>query len=145
MRHQLLTGTTSDIKQFVGDSLLTTLVVLQVEFSQELIGIIGGCLHGNHTGCVLRGIVVEQSRVEQQVGILRKKLCEHSVHVGLHKEVVVERLHVLLFRLLLAFTTLLQILLRLLRSNDAREVALVIGIQLRLDIDGREGFAGKNM
>ena len=65
MRHQLLTGTTSDIKQFVGDSLLTSLVVLQVEFTQQLIGIIGGCLHGNHTGCVLRGIVVEQSRVEQ--------------------------------------------------------------------------------
>ena len=95
---------------------------------------------------MLRGITVEQRRVEQQVRVFRKKLSENGVHVGLYDEVIVERLHVLLITsILLPLTSFLQILLRLLCGNDTREVAFVIGIQLRLDVDGQEGLMGKNL
>ena len=135
-----------DVEKFGRNSLLTTLVVLEVQFAKQLVGIVRSGLHGHHTGGMLRGIGIEQGRVEHQMGHLRQELREDGVHVGLDDEVVVERLHFLpLTSLLLPLTSLLQILLRLLRGDDAGQVALVVGIQLRLDVDGQEGLMGKNL
>ena len=77
---------------------------------------------------------------------LRQEFREHCIHIGLYDEVIVERLHLLhLTSLLSLLTSLLKVLLRLLRGNHARQVALVIGIQLRLDVDWQEGLTGENL
>ena len=49
VNQSIIDGSTDNIKQLTCNSLLTTLVVLQVQFTQQLISIIGSCLHGNHT------------------------------------------------------------------------------------------------
>ena len=55
--------TTDNIKKFVGNCLLTTLVVLQVELPEQFVGIIGSRLHGHHSCRMLGSIAVEQGRV----------------------------------------------------------------------------------
>ena len=118
-KNDLVVDTASnDVEQFACDGLLTRLVVLQVEFTQEFVGVVGGRLHRHHSGGMLGGIAVEQSGVEHQVGELRDEMVEHGLHVGLDEEIVVERFHVLLLTglLALAFTTL-EVFLCLLGDN----------------------------
>ena len=43
-----------DVEELRGDGLLAALVVLQVELAQQLIGIVGGSLHGHHAYVVGR-------------------------------------------------------------------------------------------
>ena len=65
-------ATSHNIEQFIRNGLLTTLVILQIEFSQEFIGIIRSSLHGNHTGCMLTRLTIQQSSVNHQTTSLRK-------------------------------------------------------------------------
>ena len=48
-------ATSHNIKQFIVNGLLTTLVVLQVEFAQEFIGIIRSSLHSHHSSSMFAG------------------------------------------------------------------------------------------
>ena len=90
-RSLVVNRTAHDIKQLAGDGLLPALVVLQVEFTENLIGIISSRLHCHHTGCMFRGDGVEQSGIEHKMGKLRNKLVHHGVEVGLNDEVVIQR------------------------------------------------------
>ena len=95
---------------------------------------------------MLRGIRVEQGRIECQVSQLRNELREHGVHIRLDDEVVVQWLHVLLLTsYLFPLTSLLQILLRLLGGHHRGKVTLMIGIQFRLDIDGQERLPSEHL
>ena len=133
-------STANNVEQFVGDGLLTALVVLQIELAKQFVGIIRSRLHGHHASSMLRGHAVEECRVEHQVGKLRDELRENRVHVGLHDEVVVQRLHRFLHVILVSLATLLQILLALLRGDDRRQVAFVVALQLVFQVDGQEGL-----
>ena len=62
LRHR----TADNIKQLVGDGLLTRLVVHQGEFLKQVVGIVGSDLHGHGTGSMLGCIRIEQHRVELQ-------------------------------------------------------------------------------
>ena len=86
--------TSDDVEQLVGDGLLATLVVLEVETTEQFVGIVGGSLHRHHTCRMLTGNTVEQRRVEQEVGILGEKRLEDGVHVRFDDEVIVEGLSV---------------------------------------------------
>ena len=43
-------GASHDVKQFAGDNLLTELVILKRKLVEQLVGIVGGQLHGYITG-----------------------------------------------------------------------------------------------
>ena len=134
--------TAYDVKQFACDGLLTRLVVLQVQLAQQLVGIVGGRLHGYHSGCMLGSHAVKQGSIEHEVCHLRQELGQQGVHVGLHDEVVVERLHLfVLYRALAA--VLLQVVLRLLGDDVGGEVTLVVSLQLRLKVNGQELLVGQ--
>ena len=130
--------TSYDVEQFVCDSLLATLIVLEVETAEQFVGIVGGSLHRHHTRRMLTGNTVEQCRVEQEVGILREKRLEDSVHVRLDNEIVIQGLSVehTWRGCLLLCITLAQILLRLLGSHGGFEVAIVVLGEFRLQVDG---------
>ena len=93
---------------------------------------------------MLRGNVVEQGGIEHQMTHLGDELRQHGVHIGLHDEVIIQRCHLVLLHLLLA-TLLLQIVLRLLGHHVRRQVALVVGIQFRLQVDGQERLMRQNL
>ena len=104
---------TNDVEQLARDGLLATLVVLQIELAQNLVGIVRSGLHGNHTCGVIAGDTVKQCRVHHQVLVLRDELREHGVHVLFYEEVVVQRNCLLVFTrplLLLALDVLLRLL-----------------------------------
>lgn len=54
-KHLVVDTTANNIKQFICNGLLTTLVVLQVEFAQEFIGIIRSSLHSHHSSSMFAG------------------------------------------------------------------------------------------
>ena len=97
---------TNDVEQLARDGLLATLVVLQIELAQNLVGIVRSGLHGNHTCGVFAGDAVEQCRVHHQVQVLRDELREHGVHVRFYEEVVVQRNGLLVFTRLLLLLAL---------------------------------------
>lgn len=51
------------IQQFIGDSLLAVLVVLQCQFLDQVVGIVVGGLHSQHTSGMFGSRIVEQCRV----------------------------------------------------------------------------------
>ena len=53
VNNSIVDGSADDVQQFVGDRLLTALVVLKVELPQQFVCIIRSRLHGYHTGCML--------------------------------------------------------------------------------------------
>ena len=59
LAHILLEGGSDDIEEFGGDGCLTSLVVLEGEVVEQLVGIVGGCLHGDDAGRVFSGKAVE--------------------------------------------------------------------------------------
>ena len=53
-------GSRDDLDQLHGDSRLSGLIVLKVEFDDDLSCILGGVLHSAHSGALLRGGVVQE-------------------------------------------------------------------------------------
>ena len=83
--------TAHDVDEFVGDGLLTGLIVEEGEFFQQVVGIVIGCLHGKHTGCVFACDGIEQCAVHlyvQHLGVecigqfLWRRLCQVFAFVG---------------------------------------------------------------
>ena len=59
--------TTDNIKQLACNSLLSALVILQIQITEYLIGIVRCSLHGHHTGRMLRGIAVQKCCINHEV------------------------------------------------------------------------------
>jgi len=55
--------TSYNVEQFVCDSLLAALVLLQVQVAQQFVGIVRCRLHGHHACSMLTGIAVKQCRI----------------------------------------------------------------------------------
>lgn len=129
-----------NIQQFICDGSLAALVVLEVKLLEQLIGIVGSGLHGNHTGCMLRGIAVEQCRVHHRVEGFRYQRRKHGLQIRLHDEVIIEGLGLCPLSLVFA-SFFAKILLRLGCSEVGRQVTVVIGTNgLRREVD-RQIFA----
>ena len=60
-------ATSNNVEQLVGNGLLTALVVLKIQSTEQFVGIVGGRLHGHHSRGMLAGNAVEQCSVEHQV------------------------------------------------------------------------------
>ena len=119
----------NEVEQLVGDGLLAALVVLQVKYAQQFVGIVCGGLHRHHTCGVLGGDAVKQGGVEHKVCHLWHEGLENGIHVWLHDVVIVEWFHVDI--LLMGCCTLhLQVLLRFLCHYRCFEVTLVVSLQL---------------
>ena len=84
-------ATSHNIKQFIGNGLLTTLVVLQVELTKQFVGIIRCGLHGNHAGSMLTRLTIQQGCEEHEMQLLRNQYTENGLQVWLHDEVIVQR------------------------------------------------------
>ena len=59
--------TADNVEQFAGDGLLSALVVLKVQLTQQFVGIVCCRLHSHHTGGMFRRNTIEQSRVKRQM------------------------------------------------------------------------------
>ena len=57
--HLIINATANNIKQFVRNSLLTSFVILEIELTQQLIGIISGRLHSHHTCRMFTSIAIK--------------------------------------------------------------------------------------
>ena len=55
-----------DVEDFGCDFLLTALIVLEGEFVEEFLGVVGGYLHGYRAGSMLSSIGIEKNRVNLQ-------------------------------------------------------------------------------
>ena len=94
---ELIVDTSShNVQKFTRNSLLTALVILQIEFAQYFIGIVSRRLHGNHACGMLTCNTVKQCRIEHKMQILGNKMRQNRFHVGFDNEVVVERAHILI-------------------------------------------------
>ena len=56
--------TTNDVDKFVGDDVLTGLVVLDLEFLRQLVGIVGCDVHGSHAGAMFGCQCIQHDGVE---------------------------------------------------------------------------------
>ena len=61
------------VKQLVCNSLLSLLVVLKIQFPEQLVSIVCSCLHSHHAGSVLRCVTVKESCVKHQVRKFRNQ------------------------------------------------------------------------
>ena len=126
--------TSNNVKQLACNSLLTTLVVLQIQFTQEFVSIVGSRLHCNHTCGMLGSDGVEQCGVEHQMGEFRYEFIHHGVEIRLNNEVVVQRLTVQLSLVVCLFLVPLTQILNCLTGGDIRlQVALLIGSKFAFD------------
>ena len=139
-------ATSHNIKQFIGNGLLTTLVVLQVEFAQEFIGIIRSGLHGHHSGSMLTRLAIQQRCINHQTKLLRNQDSQNSLQIWLYNEVIIQRfcLRTLAF---VSFSLLLaQIFLSLCRSHIRGKVTIVVhSYRLSTEVDRQESLAGQNL
>ena len=55
---------THDLQDLVGDRRLPGLVVGQLQFLEQAVGVVGGLVHGRHAGAVLGGMAVQQGLVQ---------------------------------------------------------------------------------
>ena len=95
-------------------------------------------------GGMLGSNTIQQGSIKHQMRHLRKEFCEHSIHVRLHDEVIIERSHFTFLDDL--FTTIfLQVILCLLGDNICRKVTLMVTLQLTLQVYRQESLMGEDL
>lgn len=82
--------TSNNIEQFARDGLLTALVVLQLEQTEEFVGIVGRGLHCHHSGSMFGSIAIEKGGVNHQIDIAGDEFREYCFHVGFNNEVIID-------------------------------------------------------
>ena len=65
-------GGAGNFEKFLGDVRLTELVVLERQVLDELLGVVGGALHGNHARRVLRSLRLQKHLIHLIVQVVRE-------------------------------------------------------------------------
>lgn len=130
--------TTNNIKQFIGDSLLTTLVILKIKYTQNLISIVSSRLHSHHARSMLTCQTIKKSCVDHKMKILRNEFLKHRFHIRLYNKIIIKRLSFKSSALWIFIFLILNILLRLFRCDSRRKITLVVATQLILDINRKK-------
>jgi len=75
-------GCAGNLEDFIGDGRLARFVVFEGQILDELLGIIGGALHGDHAGAMLGGAGLEDFRVEFEMDVMGEELAEQDIGLG---------------------------------------------------------------